>query len=211
MARDVVVLIHGIWMNGLEMRLLGWHLRRCGFECRYFRYASLRETPHQNALRLQTCLEQIPATRVHLVAHSLGGIVLAHLLSAAPPSRPGRVVMLGAPLQGSAVARYLSGRRLLRWFLGQSVVQGLLGDVPVWQDERQVGLLAGSRGFGIGQLLAPGKLEKPNDGTVAVSETRSPLVNEHRSVPYSHMSMLFSSQVAGQVCHYLRYGCFSDS
>lgn len=207
----VVVLIHGIWMSGLEMRLLGWRLHRCGFTCRYFRYASLRQTPKQNALRLEKYLAQIESPTVHLVAHSLGGIVLAHLLSFFPPKQPGRVVMLASPLKGSATARYLSHRRLLRWFLGRSVVKGLFGDIPGEHAGRQVGMLAGTRGIGIGNILAHGKLSKPNDGTVAVNETHSPLINEHRTVPYSHMGILFSSNAAMQVCHYLKYGCFKGN
>lgn len=205
---SVVVLIHGIWMSGLEMRLLGWRLHRCGFTCRYFGYASLRQTPKQNALRLEKYLAQIDSPIVHLVAHSLGGIVLAHLLSYFPPKRPGRVVMLGSPLQGSATARYLSNKRTLRWFLGRSVVEGLLGGIPDSYSERQVGMLAGTRGFGVGYILASGRLRKPHDGVVSVSETRSSLVNDHHTVPTSHTGMLFSANVARQICHYLQHGCF---
>ncbi|MCB1762064.1 MAG: hypothetical protein KDI27_02850, partial [Gammaproteobacteria bacterium] len=38
---EVVLLIHGLWMTGLEMHWLGSRLIRCGFKIRYFHYRSL--------------------------------------------------------------------------------------------------------------------------------------------------------------------------
>ncbi|MCP3671537.1 MAG: alpha/beta hydrolase, partial [Gammaproteobacteria bacterium] len=78
-ARDLVVLVHGIWMSGLEMTMLSRRLRYCGFLTRRFSYPSLKSAPAQNADSLYQYIKQQRAGRVHLVAHSLGGIVLLHL------------------------------------------------------------------------------------------------------------------------------------
>ncbi|MDY6980435.1 MAG: alpha/beta hydrolase [Pseudomonadota bacterium] len=209
MSRDVVVLIHGIWMTSLELRLLGRRLQKCGFDCRYFRYPSLRRTPRQNAARLRRYLQSVQAERVHLVAHSLGGIVLAHLFAQEAPPHPGRVVMLGSPLQGSVVARHLAGQRLTRWILGRSIQSGLLGDAPAWQGTHESAMIAGTRPRGIGLLLAPGRLVEPHDGTVAVNETRSDGLAQHLNLPHTHLSMLFVRDVATQVCSFLQQGRFA--
>lgn len=206
--REAVVLIHGIWMTSLELRPLGGYLHRHGYQPYYFFYPSLRRSPADNARRLSDYLQKIEAPTVHLVAHSLGGIVLSHLFAGEAPQQPGRVVLLGVPLQGSIVARYLYTKPFLRWLLGRSAEQGLLGDAPEWRAERETGMIAGTRPTGIGRLLAPGKLIKPHDGTVTVSETHSPAIQEHRSVNHSHLEMLFSREVAGMICRFLQQGHF---
>lgn len=209
MSRDVVVLVHGIWMTGLELRPLGRRLRECGYDCYYFRYPSLRRTPQQNAARLRSYLKSLDADQVHLVAHSLGGIVLAHLFEQGVLPHPGRVLMLGSPLQGSVVARHMASHRISRWLLGRSTQSGLLGDSPQWHGEHESAMIAGTRPRGIGLLLAPGKLVRPHDGTVAVSETRSDGLAQHLSLPHTHLSMLFSRDVAQQVCTFLQQGRFT--
>ena len=37
-----VILVHGLWMTGLELHWLGRQFERCGFAVRYFRYSSWR-------------------------------------------------------------------------------------------------------------------------------------------------------------------------
>lgn len=206
--RDVVVLIHGIWMTSLELRYIGGYLQHRDYDTRYFFYPSLRHSPSDNADRLDEYLRGIEATTIHLVAHSLGGVVVSHLFARRPPQQPGRIVMLGSPLQGSVVARHLCSKRGLRWLLGRAVKGGLLGDAPPWLGVRESGMIAGDRPTGIGRLLAPGKLVTPNDGTVAVSETESPGFREHVVVHHSHLEMLFSREVAMLVYRFLRHGQF---
>lgn len=203
--REAVVFIHGIWMCGGELALLRRRVAAAGYAVHGFRYPSLRASPAQNAARLNAFLEDIDADLVHLVAHSLGGLVLCHLFHDFPAQRPGRVLMLGTPLRGSAVARRLAGWPVLRHLLGRSVEQGLLGDGPGWPPGRMLGMIAGNRGMlGIGLLV--GGLPGPHDGTVALVETDTAAVTEHLQVPYSHFGMLFARPVADAVIRYLRSG-----
>ena len=206
---ETVVLIHGIWMTGAEMGLLGWRIRRAGFEVRLFHYHSLWRTPAENAAALDRFLGRLEADVIHLVAHSLGGIVVAHLFERFPLQKPGRVVMLGSPLRGSAIARKYHRWMVGRPFLGRAAVRGLLGDAPRWRADRRLCMIAGNRGVGIGMLLSGGALPRPNDGTVAVEETLDPAVYRHLEVPYSHFGMLFSRRVADAVVACLRTGDFA--
>ncbi len=208
--REVVVLVHGIWMTGAELMLLRLHLRSAGFRVVLFHYHSLLRTPHQNAQRLHHCLDNIDADLVHLVAHSLGGIVVTHLFNDFPLQKPGRVVLIGTPLHGSAVARAYARFWPTRLLLGRSVQQGLLGGAPRWKGQRDLAMIAGNRGVGIG-MLTFGALPAPNDGTVAVVETDSPEVSQHLVVPYSHFGMLFARPVAQAVVAFLRTGRFDDA
>ena len=207
--REAVVLIHGIWMVGLEMLVLRRRLEAWGFQCHQFRYHSLGQSPHQNAIRLDAFIKKLDADIVHLLAHSLGGIVILHLFELDPSQRPGRVLMLGTPINGSAFARKMYASSLTRLLLGRSVERGLLGDAPPWNGARDLGMIAGTRGFGVAKLLFGG-LERPNDGAVALAETHSEEISAHLTVPCSHSGMLWSSQVLDAACHFLHYGTFSS-
>lgn len=206
--REAVVFIHGIWMTGAEMLLLRRRLKQCGFECFNYRYQSLRRSPRENATHLNHFLQGVQAEMVHLVAHSLGGIVLLHLFEQYPQQKPGRVVMLGTPIQGSQVAQKMAASKWLQHFLGHSVERGLLGDAPRWQTDRELGMIAGTEGFGIGKLFMMGKLQEPNDGTVRLEATYSSGITDHRALPFSHHGMLFARPVAKAVCRFLQTGKF---
>ncbi len=205
--REAVVLIHGIWMLGWEMSVLRRRLEGCNFACYQFRYRSLSLPPEQSAVRLNTFINKIEADIIHLLAHSMGGIIVLHLFDKAPMQRPGRILMMGTPLNGSALARRLYRTSITRPLLGRSTQRGLLGDVPPWNGGRELGMIAGVRGMGLGSLLF-GAVEHPNDGTVALSETRSHVVDAHLTVPHSHMGMLWSPSVAQAACLFLREGHF---
>ena len=206
--REAVVLVHGIWMTGAEMLLLRRRLIQCGFDCYSYRYQSLRRTPRENAIRLDQYLQSIRADVVHLVAHSLGGIVVLHLFEQYPRQKPGRVVMLGTPIRGSQAAQKMASSRWLQHLLGRSVERGLLGDAPRWQADRDLGMIAGSEGFGVGKLITQGKLQQPNDGTIRLAATCSSGIKDHLALPYSHSGMIFARPVATAVCRFLQTGKF---
>ena len=206
--REAVVFLHGLWMTGLEMTPLRRRIAAEGFQCHQFRYSSLLAAPEWNAARLDRFLRSVDADVVHLVAHSLGGLVVTHLFERYPMQRPGRVVMLGTPINGSRTAACMARTPLTRWLLGRSIRRGLLGGAPRWKAGRELGMVAGNRGFGIGTLFC-WALDTPNDGTVALAETRSPEISAHLAVPHGHFGMLWSEAVAGSVTAFLRWGDFS--
>jgi hypothetical protein len=207
---EVVVLIHGLFMRGREMALLRRRIAVTGFSTRQFSYPSVRVSPAVAARLLGDFVAGIEAPVVHYVAHSLGGLVLRHLLHGhahrQPGSHPGRVVTLATPHQGSRAAQALANNRLGRRFLGQSVEQGLLGDVPAWRGDRELGVIAGSGGIGLGRFLA--RLDLPHDGTVAAAETELSAATDRITLPVSHFGGLFSRDVADQVIYFLREGRF---
>ena len=201
-----MILIHGLWLNGLEMSWLGMHLRRCGFIPRRYPYADVRRSPAENALRLQDWLCSIPGEQVHFVGHSLGGILLLHLFHRFPEQRPGRVVFMGTPAAGSIAARRATRTPWLRILFGKSMQQGLDGGAPPWRGGRDLGVVAGTLGLGIGHLF--GDLSRPHDGAVALVETHLSGATDRISVAANHMGLLISTTAARQVCTFLRSGRF---
>src|SRR6185437_16510566 len=104
---ETVVFVHGLYMVGLELALLRRRVGQAGYETRQFSYKSLSRGPVQNAAALGLYLQAIRTERLHLVAHSLGGLVVLRMFQDGPTLPPGRVVFMGSPVRGSRFARYL--------------------------------------------------------------------------------------------------------
>lgn len=193
-------------MNGLDMSVLRKRLDYAGYETCRFSYHSVRSTPVENALALQTFSETVKSPVIHYVCHSLGGLIVRHLFYNYPQRAPGRVVTLGTPHNASSTAGALARFAPARVLFGRSTHQGLLGNVPPWRGTHEIGVIAGTVRFGLG-LLVPG-IPAPNDGSVAVSETLLSGMADHITVASSHTGMLFSKVVAKQIIYFLRNGHF---
>ncbi|HKJ09733.1 MAG TPA: alpha/beta hydrolase [Gammaproteobacteria bacterium] len=202
-----VVLVHGLWMTGLELTLVARRVRRCGFVPRRFRYRSLGRPVSENAVRLARFVTDLGEPTVHLVGHSLGGLVILRALGEQPQLPAGRVVLLGTPVAGSGVAKRLGATAAGRMLLGRSLQQGLDGAGQIRPTGRQVGVIAGTTGMGVGRLV--GGLAQPSDGTVAVAETRLPGA-AGCTVAATHMGLVLSREAAQQVCRFLTLGEFAD-
>ena len=113
--------------------------------------------------------------------------------------------MLGSPVTGSGVARYISKNNILKNNMLGASSKSLLGGAPSWKGTRPLAIIAGTKGMGVGQMLGA-RLDKPNDGTVAVSETKVSNCTIHMQVPYSHTGLLLSKNVAAVVDEFIRTG-----
>jgi hypothetical protein len=101
-----------------------------------------------------------------------------------------RVVCLGSPLRGSAVAAGLADRRWGAALLGRNAAL-LREGVPAWQGTAAVGVVAGRIPRGMGCLFAG--LGGEHDGTVAVAETRLPGIAAHCMVDAGHTGLVVSA------------------
>ncbi|GAB4180734.1 MAG: alpha/beta hydrolase [Rhodocyclaceae bacterium] len=204
--RETVILVHGLWMSPWVMGVLARRLGARGYSVHVFGYRSVRDGLAANADALARFAAGICAPAVHFVGHSLGGLVIAASLHAHPDPRPGRVVFVGSPFRGSAAALRLARSRAGAAVLGRSMAQWL--HTPgAWTPGREIGVIAGEAGLGLGRLIEPA-LGRPNDGAVAVEETQVPGAKDRIVLPVSHSGMLLSRQVAEQVAHFLREGHF---
>ncbi len=206
-ARPAVLVLHGLWMHRPALLPLTWRLQRAGFSVRTFGYASLLESESRVLARLQAQIEAQPG--VHLLGHSLGGLY-ALAVAATRPEQVGRVLCLGSPIAGSAVAERLQRQRprLAAALMGASRRRVLEG-VAAWPPSVQVGMLAGTAPHGLGQWA--GALAPPHDGTVRVAETRAAGLADHRTLPTSHSGLLVSAEAARQAVAFLRSGRFSGN
>lgn len=191
----------------MAMGVLGRRLRARGFKPIGFSYPSVRRSLDENADALWRACERIAGPTVHFVGHSLGGIVILRMIRRHAGQRPGRIVALGSPFLGSAVALHRSARPLGSRIIGRAMAEAASGsEVIPWTGPQEIGVIAGTTPFGIGTLLGP--LATPHDGTVMVEETRLPGAKDHRAVRATHTALLFSREVADLVGSFLEHGRF---
>lgn len=207
-AREHVILLHGIWMRGITLLPLARRLRGAGYSVETIDYASVFRgvAPAVEALRER--MRAADAAAVHLVGHSLGGIVALEATRGVRGLPKGRIVSLGSPLRGSAVARGLASVPGGKLLLGHSA-EPLLDGLDDWRGSRKVGVIAGRMPFGLGVSI--GALSAPHDGTVSVSETRLRGIADHVTVAASHTGLLFSAEVADLTIAFLRDARFSPA
>ncbi len=202
-----VVTVHGLWMRGAAMAALHKRLEPRGFELHHFSYPSVGGTLASCADALAAYIDGVRGDSVHLVGHSLGGVLICAMLESRLPPRLERVVCLGAPLRGSRsaarLARLPGGRRLIGRCLAEV---NACGGFKACRAGVEVGGIAGRIPLGMGRLLGP--FPEPNDGTVAVDETVIAGLADHIVLPVSHFALLWSTQVAAQTAHFLEHGRF---
>jgi pimeloyl-ACP methyl ester carboxylesterase len=201
-----VILVYGLWMNPLALYPLGRKIEHCGYRVTVFRYATVGSPLEENAQQLADRIAGEHGDTLHLVGHSLGGLVILRALALRPGRRIKRVVLLGSPVAGSLAGRNLGRTRTGRWMLGKTLPVWSAPPEPVIPPGVEVGVLAGNMPIGLGRLVA--RLPRPNDGAVALTETRLKSAADSIVLPVTHTAMIFSGRVARQVCAFLKHGKF---
>ena len=204
-----VITAHGLWNTGLEATLLRHRLAAHGFRVLQFHYRSLTATLEEAMADFRALvLEQPPP--VHLIGHSLGGLVVLRLLDLNPTLPIGRIVLLGSPVNGSASARAMIRIPGASLFFGPLADAELLRSEPRrWRHPFELGVIAGENPISLGRLF--NTLPEPNDGTVTVDETRLEGATAHRVLPVSHTGMMLADSVVRETAAFLATGRFSDS
>jgi len=188
------------------MHWLARRLRQQGYQTIRFRYPTVRGKLQEQMGRLRELITE-QKQPVHILAHSLGGVLSLHTLTEQPVDNVARIVCMGSPLVDTHAGRNLARIPLLRRLLGKILPEAIF-DKPLkqWSGQQQVGVVAGSIGVDIGQLVA--RLKKPSDGVVEYAETQLPGIADTVLLPVTHIGMLFSRRVIDEVQCFLENGRF---
>lgn len=201
-----VLFLHGLWMNGLETWWLRHRVESHGFATQALSYPTMHATAGEVVSLLAGQIATLEPP-VHLVGHSLGGLMLLKLFELLPEQPPGRVVLLGSPVAGSHAARSVASWAIGPSLLGRIALEEIVERGPRrWSLPRELGIIAGSTSAGMGRLVS--QLPEPNDGTVAVEETHIEGMADHLVLPVTHTGMLVSASVAEHVARFLTTGRF---
>jgi len=205
----VVVFLHGLWLHGPESILLRRRLQRdFRLDVEVFHYPSVAATMAEVTARLQAFIARRAPRELHLVGHSLGGLIAYRFLERFPEQPPGRVVFLGTPAVASRAAIQVSRLQWARALLGRCVAEELLTERRrEWPGRRDLGIIAGTLPAGLGQLFV--HFDEASDGSVGLSETRLPGASDYITLPVSHFGLLLSARVARATGSFLTHGHFS--
>ncbi len=176
-ARRAVVLLHGLANYPGETARAARAFQHNGWAVANTGYPSLRApiARHaESASRVARSLADGGAETVSFFGHSLGGLVAraAMARAAADGWRPGRLLLVGSPAQGSAIARLAVRSRALRALGGEcvdAVTPAGAGAIPLPVCQDTMIIAGGTGGRGYNPLL-----RGDNDGVVTVDETRLP-------------------------------------
>ena len=185
--------------------------REYGMRALLFNYPSVRGTLDENAAALAAFIRQQNLDRVHLVGHSLGGVLALRMHANNPDFLPGRVVCLGSPLTGSRAANFLNELDWAEEIIGKSLPDAMIhqtanDSASHVAEHREIGAIAGTVPLGFGRLFA--NFDEDNDGTIGVSETRLDGAKDHLIMSVSHKGMLVSAAVADQAAAFIKRGEF---
>ena len=200
-----IVLVHGLWNRGWMMAMLARRLRARGHKVRVFSYPTRADNLDGHADELHSFLLKNETEELHLVGHSMGGLVILNMLSRYDGLPPGRVVLMGTPVKGSGVVQRLSKLPGQDFVFGNAR-QDLLQGFQCSPAGREPGMIRGTRAFGLGQIA--GKQDEPNDGSICISETELEGLNDAVELEVSHSGMLLSTEVMQQLEQFLLFGRF---
>ncbi len=148
---------------------------------------------------------------LHVVTHSLGGVLLRAYAEQYDLPEGSRVVMLAPPNAGNEFADLLHDRWPLNRLCGpalselQTAPEGIAAELEPVRFE--LGVIAGDRNVypGLGRLL-----DGPSDGRVSIEATKVEGMTDHMTVRAGHALIMRNRIVAAETLHFLHHGRFRN-
>lgn len=144
--------------------------------------------------------------KLDVVTHSMGGLLLRDYVGRHPELRVGRVVMFAPPNQGSQVTDRVKHWLVYQWLYGPAGQElgsdqaATMAPIPF-----EVGIIAGVRHGWLAKFIFG---NTPNDGKVAVEDTKITGMKDFLIVDTDHDGMLRNPEVIAQAWYFLQHGAF---
>ncbi len=214
--KESVILLHGLCRSYRAMKPMQTFFEEQGYHVVNTGYPSTK-APIENLAKdyLPAMLEQCRAqgsTHIHIVTHSLGGILLREYLSQSEIPQLGKVIMLAPPNHGSPLIDKFGEFKILQWIQGDAGQQ--LCTTPHGKPHElnqnpyefsYLGIIAGKHSLNpLYSVLIPGK----DDGKVPIENTKHPSMTDFLALPTSHSFIMRDKEVKQQCLAFLQTGEF---
>ena len=213
-ASEKVVLLHGLGRTPRSMAKMERLLSAEGFDVANVGYPSRRHSIEELAdiVRTKIMKEAEGHDRVHLVAHSMGAIVIRYIQREMPIPKLGRVVMLAPPNHGSEVidrVGHMKWFRLIDGPAGPQLATAEDGFISTLGPANfELGVIAGDRSCcWILSWMIPGR----DDGKVSIESARLEGMQAFKIVRVSHTFIMRKGSVIEDVAGFLRSGKFTSA
>ena len=210
---EYVILLHGMARTKFSMGKLESRLSGQGYQVINDGYPSTRKPVEKIASEylgpMVSKCKAAGAKKIHIVTHSLGGIVTRLYLQDHALPKGSRIVMISPPNQGSELADALHHLWPYKWLNGPAGQE--LGTEPeslpnsLKPLDAEIGIITGNRSFNpLFSWLIPGE----DDGKVSVERAKLAEMTDFLVVPSSHTFIMRHPDVLDQTVSFLKNGKF---
>jgi len=212
--REAVVFLRGLARSPGMWKQLSRGFEEAGYATYAFDYASTLSPIEESADTLARVIDSLDGhPKIHLVVHSMGGLVTRAYFKRHEPEKIGRIVMLGTPNRGAAMADRFHRLKAYRYLFGQPGQElttgelGIAGELPV--PDVEFAIIAGSfpRFGGLNPLV-----RGDDDGMVTIESTRLDGAADFLAVPnVLHQMLLRDGRVVDAAVRFVRDGTLRES
>jgi alpha-beta hydrolase superfamily lysophospholipase len=196
MPKDTIILIHGYAAHPILMHRLKKILSKQNFHVINFKYQSTRKTIEYHAESLKNEIKRIDkSSTIHIIAHSMGGILVRQLLVTHKNLKFGRIIMIAPPNKGSKSASMLSST-VFKW--SKTLRQ-------ISKENSYIKNLPEPEYFDIGIIASK------FDRVVRIEDTILRTQSDHITLPYHHGELPWRTETAEQCIHFIKKGHFKRS
>lgn len=213
MTGTAVIALHGILRSSHVWCDMEKAMEQDGVTFIRLEYPSTQKPISEFATQLQSVIHSLEGIEeIHLVAHSLGGLVVRKWCQDYSDSRVRRLVMIGTPNSGAEMADMLHKNWIYRGVYGPSGQQlgadpqGFIRELP--RPTMEFAVIAGGKGTPDGfNPLIPGD----DDGIVTLKSARLPGAVDSITIRGLHSFQPWNPEVIEATKRYLRTGALRES
>ncbi len=212
---ECVILVHGLRGSSSSFESLQQRLTKEGYAVLLIDYPSTKFTipTLANSLFSEVLARSGPEQfdSLHVIAHSMGAIMVRYYLQEHALDRLGRVVFLSPPNHGIELINRFDWCAWFRKFNGPGGMQLAAGDTNFVESlqppDYPVGILMSSRSINpVASMFIPGK----DDGRVSIKSAKLEGMRDFKLISTNHHVIMRKQATISAAIHFLKNGYFEN-